>query len=311
MKSCSMVVTTVAVVLCAFVSTTNVRAVAQTTATSAEAKPAVLAETDSNQTSGMQTLPALPPAGKSAMPVPVLSSPLTIGVALVAEIDNTLNAKKLKPGDKIKGVLTQDLVLQGKIIAPVDTKIVGHVTEAKGATDSDPSSRLGIVFDKLLLKHHQQLDFVAVVQALAHPAQRRSRVDQPSQMLPPAVMGAGSQSNTIGPAGPSRTAGGTQNRPPTQSVGAASLSSLPAGVPVTVKTNLGSSVTGVDLPSGGRPIGAGLPQGVFGLPGLSLSATSTAETPGPVILSKSGSIKLEYGTQVLLRISGPPLPATH
>ncbi len=36
----------------------------------------------------------------------------------MAEFSHGVNAKKLKAGDKVKAVLTQALVLKGKIVAP-------------------------------------------------------------------------------------------------------------------------------------------------------------------------------------------------
>jgi hypothetical protein len=249
----------------------------------------------------------------TAKPAVVPSIVLPPGIHLVAEFDDTLNAKKLKPGSKVKGTLTQDLILKGKIVAPADSRLIGHVTEAKGATDADPSSRLGIVFDKILLKHHQEVDFVGVVQAIAPPSLRRSKVDEPSQMLPPSLMGGGgnAQSNsTITPPGGARGANNNNRTTSSGNTGASSMASMPVSAPVRVKSNPGSSpgdaVATVEVGDGAKPISAGLPQGVVGLPGLALSAGPSAQTPGPVILSKSGSVKLEFGTQVLLKVSGPP-----
>jgi hypothetical protein len=232
---------------------------------------------------------------------------------LVAEIQGTLKAKKLKPGDKIKAQLTQDVILHGKIVAPADSKILGHVTEAKAASDSDRSSRLGIVFDKILLKHHRVLDFKGVIQALAPPSMRNSKVDEPSQMLPPSLMGGGQQNSGQLPGGrtPSSTRNSGGNTPSGGQAGSA-MSSIPITAPVRVKTtpggNPGDGVGGLESPKGAEPISAGLPQGVFGIRGLALSSTPSADTPGPVILSQSGDIKLEWGTQVLLRVAGTAPP---
>jgi hypothetical protein len=250
----------------------------------------------------------------AAKPVVVPNVTLPPGIHLVAEFDDTLNAKKLKPGSKVKGTLTQDVILKGKIVAPADSRLIGHVTEAKGATDEDPSSRLGIVFDKILLKHHQELDFVGVVQAIAPPSLRKTKVDMPSQMLPPSLMGGGgnAQSNsTITPPGGARGSNNNNNRTTSSgNTGASSMASMPVSAPVRIKSNPGGnpgdSVATVEVGEGAQPISAGLPQGVVGLHGLTLSAGPSAQTPGPVILSKTGSVKLEFGTQVLLRVSGPP-----
>jgi hypothetical protein len=45
----------------------------------------------------------------------------------------------------------------------------------------------------------------------------------------------------------------------------------------------------------------GMPYGVNGIKGLSLSANSS-QTPGPVIVSNTTNVKLEDGTQILLHV---------
>ena len=108
---------------------------------------------------------------------------------MLVELSKTLKANKLKVGDKVKAEVSQDVVSHGKVIIPVETKLVGHVTEVSARDSAHPESRLGIVFDRILLKHFHDIDFEAVVQAVSQPVVRRSRVDEPSQMLPPSMMG--------------------------------------------------------------------------------------------------------------------------
>ena len=230
---------------------------------------------------------------------------------ILAEFSEGLNAKKLKPGDKIRAEVTQDVLWHGKIIIPVESKLVGHVTEVKRRGPDDPESRLGVVFDRVLLKHHQEVDFRGVVQALSPPAPRRSKVDEPDQMLPPAALTL--NQNSAGPMG-----GGISSR--NSSSGAAStksmsIATMPAGVPVYTGGNPGDNPgnsVGGDLKHNGsaqrpeaKPMSAGMPRGVFGIKGLSLSPGPSSSTPGPVILSTVSDVKLENGTQVLLKITDP------
>src|SRR5215468_3755560 len=68
---------------------------------------------------------------------------------ILVELSDALNAKKLKPGDKIKALVAQDVVARGRVVIPMDSKLMGHVTEAKALEGNENSeSRLGIVFDK-------------------------------------------------------------------------------------------------------------------------------------------------------------------
>ncbi len=131
----------------------------------------------------------------AAAVAPASSQPKTS--FLLVELTRSLKAKKLKPGDKIKASVTQDVVSHGKVIIPVETRLVGHVTEVSVRDHGNPESRLGIVFDRILLKQFHEIAFKAVVQAVAPPAPRPSRVDQPSQMLPPSMVGGERQSTPM------------------------------------------------------------------------------------------------------------------
>lgn len=243
-------------------------------------------------------------------PAPAPAKPK--GSYMLVELSNGLKAKKLKVGDKVKAEVSQDVVAHGKVIIPVETKLVGHVTEVNARDSAHPESRLGIVFDRILLKHFHDIDFEAVIQAVSQPVIRRSRVDEPSQMLPPSMVGGGIRDSSAAPSG-GRGGAGTQGRT-TSNTGAstsASLTSLQA--PITVKespsTHAETSGALLEVASNGKPMSVGMPQGVFGLKGLSLSAQPSPSTPGPVIVSNSGSVKLDSGTQILLHVLKVELPA--
>src|SRR5689334_7369979 len=138
-------------------------------------------------------------APASAAPAPA-ANVQSKGSYMLVELTKGLTAKKLKPGDKVKAEVAQDVVSHGKVIIPVETELIGHVTEVCPHDSANPESRLGIVFDKILLKHFHDINFQAVVQAVAPPAPRPSRVDQPSQMLPPSMV-VGARDNGTAPIG--------------------------------------------------------------------------------------------------------------
>ncbi len=52
------------------------------------------------------------------------------------------------------------------------SKLVGHVTEAQARTKENGESKLGIAFDKAVLKGGQEMAFNGVIQALAAPGTR-------------------------------------------------------------------------------------------------------------------------------------------
>ena len=234
------------------------------------------------------------------------------GSYMLVELDKTLKAKKLKVGDKVKAEVSQDVISHGKVIIPVETKLVGHVTEVSVRDSAHPESRLGIVFDRILLKHYHDIDFQAVVQAVSEPVIRKSRVDQPSQMLPPSMVGGVSRDAPSSVSG--RGANSTSSRGTSSSSrGGGSTSLATFQTPITVKqspsTHVDSAAALLETVANGKPMTIGMPQGVFGIKGLSLSTAPSASTPGPVIVSNIDNVKLDSGTQILLQVLKVEVPA--
>ena len=239
------------------------------------------------------------------------SAPSKPAFYILAEFTQSLNARKLKPGDRVKAQVAQDVLAHGKIIIPVESKLIGHVTEVKPHQAGDPESRLGIVFDRVLLKHPREVDFVAVVQRLEPPTERRSRVDEPSQMLPIGGMGGG-------PMGPMGTVPGSSGGPVSRggNSGGSTPALNPAGSPTFLPPPSVSEPPSVVRQGIGpvapveqqQSMSTGMPLGVYGLKGLTLLPGPSGSTPGPVILSQTGDVKLENGTQVLLRVTDATVP---
>ena len=98
-------------------------------------------------------------------------SGLEDGSILYAELSKTVDAKKAKAGDAVSAALLADVLSHGKIVARRDSKLAGHVTEAQPHSKDNPESRLGIVFDKVILKGGQEIPLSAALIAL-RPAPR-------------------------------------------------------------------------------------------------------------------------------------------
>jgi len=220
------------------------------------------------------------------------------GSDVVAELSKSVNAGKVKPGDPVKATVTQDVLAHGKIVIRRGSKLVGHVTEVKRRSKEDKESRLGLVFDKALLKGGGEIDFNAAVRALA-PGVRIGAVDKPDEMGPPMRMGQANQSSSPQPMSGSSSAGkglGTSSTP------------APSGSPKdATESNAASRAALYSAASykGGNPetdlMGAGS-RGVFGLPDLKLNRDA-AGGPGSVITSTRHNVKLDSGTQMVIQVS--------
>jgi len=269
-----------------------------------------------NVKNSVQTAATAKPAAAAAATVTPKAAAETVkpkASYMLVELSNTLKAKNLKVGDKVKAEVSQDVLSHGKVIIPVETKLLGHVTEVSARDSTHPESRLGIVFDRILLKHFHDINFEAVVQAVSEPVIRRSRVDQPSQMLPPSMLGGAPRSAPTGPTG----RGNTNSNRSSGSVsggGGASASLATFQTPITVKqspsTHVDTSAALLEIAPTGKPMSIGMPQGVFGLKGLSLNTQPSASTPGPVIVSNTDNVKLDSGTQILLQVLKVEIPAS-
>lgn len=306
MKACSMFAAVLLFMSCALTSVTQLWGQAQS---QPEAKNTARLQQDPapGQSQPSTEIVNAAPAGgarESTIAVPMHNAAgLAQGTTLLAEFSHSLNVKKLKPGDKIKATLDQDLIIGGKVLAKPESKLLGHVTEVKTKDGENGESRLGVVFDKILLKHHQELDFQAVVQALAPPAPRRSRVDEPDQMMPPPMV-TGASVNTNGGTRGANTSSNSSRM--TNTAGILATTSTGAGqvaVGSTPGSNPGNMSTVHVAMTNNQPMsgGAGM-HGVFGLKNLALTTSSDSTTPGPVIVSTKSNVKLETGTQIVLLV---------
>src|SRR5258708_34093262 len=62
-----------------------------------------------------------------------------------------------------------DLLSHGQVVIPRDTKVIGHVTEAKPHSKESPESSGGLSFDRISLKDGRELPMRSSVQAIGRP----------------------------------------------------------------------------------------------------------------------------------------------
>ena len=124
-----------------------------------------------------------PPMAGTVSPVPgTTANELGPGTILSVELSKSLDAKKLKANDKFEARTVIDLLAHGHIVIPRNTKIIGHVTEAKGHTKQSPGAVVGIAFDKALMKDGRELPLQAAVQAVGRPLQTAPAFPQDDPM---------------------------------------------------------------------------------------------------------------------------------
>jgi hypothetical protein len=200
---------------------------------------------------------------------------------IAAELSKSVDAKKAKPGDKLEAKTTMDVLVHGQIVIPVDSRIMGHVTEAKPRSKESPESTVGVAFDRIALKNGREFEVRTSVQAIGRPLNHLPYPENGNEVpgQAPPGMHAGNTPTWHG------NPGGSSTGPPRPGA-----SPYPAGSPE-------DQPEGAPVPE--NPGGAALDphsRGVVGMKGLSLNSSDQ----GSVVTSNS-NVHLDGGTQLILR----------
>jgi hypothetical protein len=223
---------------------------------------------------GVALSQSAPPQGKETAGGRDSSSvgQLQAGSVLQAELNKPIDVRKNKPADEVVATVTHDAQSNGVVVVPKGSKIVGHVIEVKARSKDQLNSVLRLTFDRVVLKNGGEIPAALGIQAI------------------------GSRQVATGE---NELASGTSNVSPGGLLG-----------------GVGSPSVGAASEMGSAKHSAGLTaasQGVVGLPGLTLSNQSSTPTqaasnqaasnPGSVISSTTRDVRLDNGTQLILRVN--------
>ncbi|HEY6273651.1 MAG TPA: hypothetical protein VIX19_16850 [Terriglobales bacterium] len=219
------------------------------------------------------------------------STTLSEGSMLHIELIHSLDAKHVKPGDQITAKVTEDVTSNGKVVVHKGSRVLGHVTEVQTRDKEHPNSNLGIAFDKVVFSGGEEMAFNGVVQAIAAPARAAAdtSADQNAGINEPMGGGARSPNGGRGPGGMGGVAGGGVS-----TVGGTTGAATSTGGTAGGTTR--GAATGGTLTNTSR--------GVIGLQGLTLNSAATGSAQGSTITSPTQNVKLDGGTEMLLRASG-------
>lgn len=213
--------------------------------------------------------------GASATTQPAGEARFAPGTALRVELVKTIDAKKAKAGDPVMVKTVDELMAGTQVAAPRGTKIFGHVVAATPHHGDSPST-LEIAFDKITLRAGTDVPMKAVIQALSKPVESPAVGDYGSTGGPP-----------MGPTPGGRMGGSpTMGSPPGSAPNPGSMGN-PGGMP-----GAGSAA-----PNTALPLNA---QGVIGMSDVSLAS---GEESNSTITSQKHNVKLEDGTQMILRVT--------
>jgi hypothetical protein len=200
------------------------------------------------------------------------------GTIIRVELAKSVEAKKAQVGDEVMARTLDDLLSNNKDgLAPKGCKVLGHVVEVS-PRQGDSASVLGIAFDKMVLKNGTEVPLKASVQAIGTP-----------------------ESSTV--AGNYEPMGGTGN--------GGGISPMPSGG----RGGYGAPAPDTSMPGNVSATGTASPaadsataihgqlspsaQGVVGMSGVSLSTGASQDSR---LSSQKHNVKLDSGTQMILRV---------
>jgi len=225
---------------------------------------------------------------------------LAAGTAVNAELNQSLDSKKAKPGDSVTARVTEAVKADGKVILPKGTRLTGHVTRASARAKGDQDSTLALDFDRAVLKNGQEIPLAVSIQALA-VAREATAVGGDDLEGVGAVSATGNNSGRGMVGGVAGTTAGAAS-------GAAATvprtaQSATGAVNSTVGGAAGAAASSTAGATGGLNASGELSstsRGVFGLNGLTLSAGATSSTEGTLVTSAGKNVHLDSGTRMLL-----------
>lgn len=199
-------------------------------------------------------------------PVPHTSSNFRLtDVVVLAELTKTLDVRKAHPGDAVVARVTQDVRVDDRVIAK-GSRLVGQVEHVHLLAKREADSTLTVAFGKMISKDGSEVRLPALLQAI----------------------GAGISADST-------------DDPPDPSSQVSDRSGCVPGMD-SLRSAMGQANSG----GGSRPRRlTSTSTGVVGLTDLALAAQASNESVLSVITSGKRNVKLESGTQLVLRVLGP------
>jgi uncharacterized coiled-coil protein SlyX len=203
---------------------------------------------------------------------------------LVAVLTSALESRSAAAGQEFTLRTISEVVVNGELIIPKDSRLLGHVTEAVTKGKDQPQSELWLVVEKAVRRDGSVVPLQAIIAALAIP-QNDSLSDDP-------------------------TYGMMHSNEPTQRGVGVSGTASGGALNAASKASSNASVATANLTGGmdKSPLLDENSRGAIGFKNLSITWHLIVPPPITVIASNGKNVKLQSGTQMLLRMAPPRLP---
>jgi hypothetical protein len=224
---------------------------------------------------------------------------IAAGTTLNAVLTKSVDSRKAKEGDEVTAKTTSTLQAAGERSIPTGTKLIGHVTKASAKGKGDADSSLGILFDRAEVGKGREVPIHAVVQALAATTTTSTMAtnEEPIEASQPRSSTNAGGSGSGGLVGGAVSGVGKTVDNTADQAGGVTRGAVGSASGTTRETTGGLGATASSTLNAKS-------QGVVGLPGYTLDAAAANATQGSIIVSSGKNVKLESGTQMVLRVVG-------
>jgi hypothetical protein len=202
------------------------------------------------------------------------------GTQLTAQLENTLDARKAKVGDRVVLKTTEAIKANGQTVVGKGARLTGRVTEVQQRTRANGESHIGLVFDRL-----EKGSLVTPISAtISSIAQIRAR-------------GQSNNDDLFGPdPGASSRSSASTSR---QARGGSSSGGLLGGVGSAVGDAVNTTTSAVGGVAGDTTAVVGNTAGDLtrSVGGIRITQSSNASAEGGAVLTlQGGNLRLEQGT---------------
>jgi hypothetical protein len=202
---------------------------------------------------------------------------------VITLLTSSLDTKTAVVGQDFWLQTTSDIVVDGEMILPKGSKVLGHIAEAVAREKGHPQSELWLIIDKAVNKAGVEISLQAIVAAIAAPNKDSLASDPTYAMLhsvEPTMRGTGPRTTTS-----------TGTLPPSSKADSNAAVATATLKPMPRDTTLQEDS-----------------QGIIGYEGLSIRWNFVAPPPITILTSDKKNLKLASGSEMLLRMTPPSLP---
>jgi hypothetical protein len=214
---------------------------------------------------------------------------------LAAALENSLDARRAKPGDRVVLKTVSALKQNGETIVPKGSRLLGRVTDVEQQTKATGESHISILFDRLRTGSIE----TPITASILSITQARTQTQASSDMLQADTM-TSSSSRSNSSAGSGQRGGGLLGGVGSTVGGVVNATTSTVGNVAGTTTNAAGSTVGATTSTVGSTTG-----NLSGsLRGLQITQSSSASVEGGSTLSLSGrNLHLESGTTFTLAVS--------